>query len=265
MNHFRYRLDSYLFRKHRDRDLITESFPILTRSLQHHFVFSRSSSLRVNYLPFYGGAKGQYLEVKEDPTGAIVSEKIVSEENISSENIVKNNGENLLARVLAANLQSLKTLSSSVLRLHTLGRKTGGLNTSDKARFQSELGSLGETASNTVKLIEELGDNVDLLFTSNHTKRQYENDEDDVGEEGVSIDNPSGQPGIPPLEALEGTIIAQAAPIGLAVVGENGLASSRPVGTAVAASGIAIARPVGTAIAGLDPALLGINFQVNKS
>lgn len=134
----------------------------------------------LQYLPFYGGAKGQYLEIKTNNRGNVVGEKIVSEENISSENIVKNTDENLLSKVLGANLQSLKTLSSSVLKLHNLGRKTGGLSTNDVARFKSELASLGETASNAIKLIEEVGDNVDMLFNSNITKRQYEHDEEDV-------------------------------------------------------------------------------------
>lgn len=52
---------------------------------------------------------------------------------------------------------------------------------------------------------------------------------------------------------------------GLAVIGENGLAASRPIGTAVAASGIAIARPIATAVAGIDPGSLGINLSINHS
>lgn len=128
----------------------------------------------LEYLPFYGGAKGQYLEVKKDTTGRVISEKIVSEENISSENVVKNIDETLLSKVLAANLQSLRTLSTSVLKLHNLGRETGTLGADEKARFKSELFSLGETASNTIKLMEEIGDNVDVLFKTKATKRDFE-------------------------------------------------------------------------------------------
>lgn len=50
---------------------------------------------------------------------------------------------------------------------------------------------------------------------------------------------------------------------GLAVIGEHGIASSRPVATAVALHGIAVASPVGTAIAGIDPSSLGINYHIN--
>ncbi|XP_026485983.2 uncharacterized protein LOC113393353 [Vanessa tameamea] len=217
----------------------------------------------IQYIPFYGGAKGQYLEVKKDTTGSILSEKVVAEESISSENIVKNKDESLLSKVLAANLQSLKTLSNNLLKIHNVGRKTGRLGNQEKNRFKGQLYSLGEAASNTIKLIDEIGDDVEVLFKKNATlTRKYDDTYDeDVGEEGISIDSPTdtGE------SYLEGSIIAEAKPVGLAVIGESGLAASRPMATAVAASGVAIARPIGTAIAGIDPTLLGIDFHVNHS
>ncbi|XP_061709726.1 uncharacterized protein LOC133519690 [Cydia pomonella] len=215
----------------------------------------------VQYLPFYGGGKGQYLEVKTNNRGVVISEVIVSEDKISSENVVKNIDESLLSKVLAKNLQNLQSLSSGLIKLHNLGRKTGALTNSDKERFRSQLSSLGEAASNTIKLIDEVGANVDVLFKSG-SKRQYENDEEDVGEEGVGIDSPDDDDniGLP----IAGITIAEAKPVGLAVIGEQGLAASRPQATAVAVSGVALARPIATAIAGVNPAQLGINFQVNK-
>ncbi|XP_047986527.1 uncharacterized protein LOC125226569 [Leguminivora glycinivorella] len=216
----------------------------------------------VQYLPFYGGGKGQYLEVKTNNRGVVISEVIVSEEKISNENVVKNVDESLLSKVLAKNLENLQSLSSGLIKLHNLGRKTGALTNSDKERFRTQLASLGDAASNTIKLIDEVGDNVDVLFKSG-SKRQYENDEEDVGEEGVGIESPDdGEDniGLP----ISGITIAEAKPVGLAVIGENGLAASRPQATAVAVSGIALARPVATAIAGVNPAQLGIDFQVNN-
>ncbi|XP_063361375.1 uncharacterized protein LOC134650345 [Cydia amplana] len=216
----------------------------------------------VQYLPFYGGGKGQYLEIKTNNRGVVISEVIVSEEKISSENVVKNVDESLLSRVLAKNLQNLQSLSSGLIKLHNLGRKTGALTNSDKERFRSQLASLGEAASNTIKLIDEVGENVDVLFKSG-SKRQYENDEEYVGEEGVGIDSPNDEDNLGQLP-IAGITIAEAKPVGLAVIGEQGLAASRPQATAVAVSGIALARPIATAIAGVNPAQLGINFQVNK-
>lgn len=93
---------------------------------------------------------------------------------------MKNNDDSLLSRVLATNLLSLRTLAGSALKLLTLGRRTGALNNNNKARFRTQLTSLGDTASNTVKLIEEIGENIDVLFNANVTLlRRYEDDEDD--------------------------------------------------------------------------------------
>lgn len=221
----------------------------------------------VQYVPFYGGAKGQYLEIKKDNLGRITGEKIVSEENISSENILKNNSnENLLAKVMAANLQNLRTLSTNLLKLHNLGRKTGTLGNVEKARYKTQLASLGEAASNMIKLIEEV-DDVNMLFKKNTTVKARDDDEDDdyVAEEGVGIDSADDEDSNDGDGFLNKGTIAEAKPVGLAVIGEHGLAASRPLATAVAASGVALARPIATAVAGVDPTALGINFQVNHS
>ncbi|PZC83920.1 hypothetical protein B5X24_HaOG206669 [Helicoverpa armigera] len=229
-------------------------------------VLSRPSNneASVQYVPFYGGAKGQYLEIKKDNLGRITGEKIVSEENISSENILKNSDENLLAKVMAANLQNLRMLSTNLLKLHNIGRKTGSLGDVEKNRYKTQLASLGEAASNIIKLIEEV-DDVDVLFRKNATVRtKGEEDDDYIAEEGVGIEA-SSDDSSEAQEFLEKGTIAEAKPVGLAVIGENGLAASRPLATAVAASGVALARPVATAIAGVDPSALGISFQLNHS
>ncbi|XP_053602820.1 uncharacterized protein LOC128670840 [Plodia interpunctella] len=219
----------------------------------------------VQYLPFYGGGKGMYLEIKKDTSGRVISELVVSEDKISMDSVMKHNDENLLAKVLAANLQNLKALSSSALKLHNLGRRTGSLDNADKERFKNQLEKLGETASNTIKLIEEVTDNIDGLFKSNPKLRQYDGDEEDeISDEGVGIEAPADDDPNPG-DILGGATIAEAKPIGLAVIGENGLAASRPIGTAVAISGVAIARPVATAIAGVNPSALGLNLSINHS
>ncbi|XP_075970157.1 uncharacterized protein LOC142972765 [Anticarsia gemmatalis] len=218
----------------------------------------------VQYLPFYGGGRGQYLEIKKDTSGRVTSEKIVSEENISGENIVKNSDENLLTRVMAANLQKLRSLSTSLLKLTNLGRKTGTLGNTEKARFKTQLASLGEAASNIIKLIEEV-DDVDVLFKKNVTlrKAEYEDEDDDyVAEEGVGIEASSDDGGEHDLGAH--SLIAEAKPVGLAIVGEKGIAASRPQATAVAAHGIAIARPMATAVAGVNPSNVGLDLQLSQ-
>lgn len=142
------------------------------------FIISTYSRARTEYLPFYGGGKGQYLEVTKNQQGQVVNEKIVNEDNISNENIVKNRDETLLSRVLNVNLQNLKALSTNLLRLHNLGRTTGSLKRSDKRVFKEQLMSLGEISSNLAKLVDEIGDDVDMLFKRNNVtqKRQYDDD-----------------------------------------------------------------------------------------
>ncbi|NP_001164467.1 uncharacterized protein LOC100327241 [Bombyx mori] len=218
----------------------------------------------VQYIPFYGGAKGQYLEIKKNNLGNITSESIVSQDKISSD-VAENNEENLLSKLFKKNLQSLRSTSGTLIKLHNLGKKTGSLSNTEKERFKTQLSSLEETVSNIIKLIEDIGDDVDVLFKKanslRRTEDQYVDDEageGDVSEEGISIEASAE-----PVNEYEKEIVAEAKPVGLAVIGEHGLAASRPVGTAVALKGIAIARPIGTAIAGIDPSVLGINFQIN--
>ncbi|CAK1552486.1 unnamed protein product [Leptosia nina] len=233
----------------------------IAHALSELYVYEDNSYDSTLYLPFYGGAK---------------------EESITNENVFKSNDDNLQAKMFATNLSQLKSLSSTVLRIYNLGKRLGYLSDREKERFETQLGLLEETASNTVKIIDDIGGDVNVLFKKNKQEsttststtasslksglgqRKYgENYDDDVGEEGISIAAPDNDDSDVVDDVLERGTVSEAKPIGLAVVGENGIAASRPMATAVAASGVAIARPIATAIAGLDPTLLGIDFQLN--
>lgn len=96
---------------------------------------------------------------------------------------MKNNDDNLLSKVLTVNLQNLRSLSSNLLKIQSSARKTGTLGKQERMRFKNQLFALGEAASNTIKLIDEIGEDVDVLFKRNATlTRQY----DDSYEEDVS-------------------------------------------------------------------------------
>lgn len=139
------------------------------------FIYIYRSNTSVQYLPFYGGAKGQYLEVTKDSSGTTIKERIVSEDSISREQIVKNRDENLLSKVLAANLQKVQSLSNNLLILQNLGKKTGSLGKNDKAKFKEQLLSIGESSSNLIKLIDEIGEDIDILFRTMPAKKdEYE-------------------------------------------------------------------------------------------
>lgn len=107
-----------------------------------------------------------------------MSEKVVAEKSISPEHINKNNNDNVLSKILAVNLENLRTLSGSLIKLQNLGRKTGSLGTQEKAKFKSDLLNLGEAASNTIKLIDEVADDIDVLFKKNTTILRNKQEDD---------------------------------------------------------------------------------------
>ncbi|KAJ0180147.1 hypothetical protein K1T71_004738 [Dendrolimus kikuchii] len=217
-----------------------------------------------HYLPFYGGAKGQYLEIKKDSRGTVTSEKIVPEDKLSTDNTKygDDENENLLIRILVKNLYNLKRSSSDLLKVVNVGRKTGNLNNQDKSKFKTQISALAEAVSNIIKVTDDIGDDVNSLFKNNKSNSHDRCSPQHVGEEGIGVD--AEDSGGYDDDSYDQGLVAEAKPVGLAVVGEHGLAASRPIGTAVAASGVAIARPVGTAIAGINPAALGINYQFNN-
>ncbi|XP_050441400.1 uncharacterized protein LOC126846199 [Adelges cooleyi] len=92
-----------------------------------------------------------------------------------------------------------------------------------------------------------------------------DDDVDNVGQEGDGSENDTSEE--TPNESVSVSVpgdnvsLAEAKPIGLAIAGVGGEASSKPVATAVAGpGGLAVARPVGTAIAGIAGAegLVGV-------
>ncbi|CAB3234210.1 unnamed protein product [Arctia plantaginis] len=211
-------------------------------------------SASVQYLPFYGGARGKYLEIKKDNTGRTTSEKIVSEENIEAGNGVP------LAKVMANHLQNVKTLSSSLLRLTKTGRRNGYLSDRQKTTYETQLESLRKVATDITDLVTGI-DDVNKIFKKDTTLKKMDNEDDDyIGEEGVGLESNDDTSD---MGLLEHETIAEAKPVGLALIGETGVASSKPVATAIAAHGAAIASPVASAIAGVDPAALGISFQLH--
>lgn len=102
----------------------------------------------------------------------------MAEKSISPEHINKNNNDNVLSKILAVNLENLRTLSGSLIKLQNLGRKTGSLGTQEKAKFKSDLLNLGEAASNTIKLIDEVADDIDVLFKKNTTILRNKQEDD---------------------------------------------------------------------------------------
>lgn len=85
-------------------------------------------------------------------------------------------------------MQSLRSTSGTLIKLHNLGKKTGSLSNTEKERFKTQLSSLEETVSNIIKLIEDIGDDVDVLFKKTNSLRRTEDQyvDDEAGEGDVS-------------------------------------------------------------------------------
>lgn len=178
-------------------------------------------------MPYYGGAKGQYLEVKKSKEDEVLAKKMVSADEY------RRSG-------LRHGLSALKKQAADVLRLLA------------DIKQDTELSAVTRTATDLFNLIQQI---------ENDPKRDHF--EEDVGEEGVGIDSPQSESSGDLETLLNGATVADARPIGISVVGGAGVASSRPHGTALVASGVAISRPVATAIAGIDPASLGLHINLS--
>lgn len=65
------------------------------------------------------------------------------------------------------------------MKLVNVGRKTGRLNNYDKSKFRTEMTALVEAVSNVIKVTDDVGDDVNILFKSNesnnhdHCSRQH--------------------------------------------------------------------------------------------
>lgn len=124
------------------------------------------STRSVSYLPYYGGAKGQYLEVTKSKNGSVLDEKIVTEETAAADDAKSTD--------LLETLRALHTRSGALLRLHEAARVRGALERSEAGEYKTRLNALADTATDLLKLAGEIGDNVHLLFRTK--KSDYEED-----------------------------------------------------------------------------------------
>ncbi|GBP61654.1 hypothetical protein EVAR_43591_1 [Eumeta japonica] len=192
----------------------------------------------VVYLPYYGGAAGQYLAVTRDPSGAILDQRIVPADRVPG---------------VAQKPASPESVERAVRALQILAAEA--LAERKRTTRTARLRALAAASVDLLQLLWRSGIGIDA-----DSARYSENDVGEEGEDAVELETDSSTDEPPPAG-----LIADAKPVGIAVVGASGVAAARPVGTAVAASGVALARPVATAIAGLDPAAVGISLDLGHS
>ncbi|KAJ6640693.1 hypothetical protein Bhyg_05624 [Pseudolycoriella hygida] len=148
----------------------------------------------VTNLPFYGGAKGQVLQIRRNSDGTITTE--------------------------VENLANIQKAASELVALQQTVKNSGKLTEADRAKYATNLEKLGISAQNLAH-IQQNGDQDDfrLLFQGPLFHRQQNN---------LNVEKANGL-----AIAGEGGV-ASSKPIATAVVGPGGLAIARPVATAIA-------------------------------
>lgn len=143
----------------------------------------------VTNLPFYGGAKGQVLQIKRNPDGTITTE-IVKQDKVEVEKEVSEEMNSF-----QENLASIQKAASELVNLQQAIKSSGKLTEGDKTKYAENLEKLGISAQNLAH-IQQNSDHDDfrLLFQGPLFQRQQNNlnlgktddgndDDDDVGEQ----------------------------------------------------------------------------------
>ncbi|KAJ8930696.1 hypothetical protein NQ314_016461, partial [Rhamnusium bicolor] len=243
---------------------------------------------KVTIIPFYGGGKGQVLQIVETSDGRVTTTIIKRPENYSENPEEVVNAADLENPPLPSkyesdefvnNLRNIQNTALKVIKLQEVAKKNGGLSESEGAIYKENMDALSQSAKNLAKIQEDSNpfdfesreglsawferkaargrgekkekeeEEKKKLEEENKRKEEEEKRKEEEKEEEID-DEDSIAINLPPADAS----VAEAKPVGLAIAGEGGVAASKPIATAVVGpGGLAIARPVGTAIAGVSP------------
>lgn len=141
----------------------------------------------VTNLPFYGGAKGQVLQIKRNSDGTITTE-IIKQNKVELEKEISDDMNSF-----QENLSNIQKAASELVALQQTVKNSGKLTDADRAKYAVNLEKLGISAQNLAH-IQQTSDQDDyrLLFQGplfnkqESVEKAEDNDEDedeDVGEE----------------------------------------------------------------------------------
>lgn len=141
----------------------------------------------VTNLPFYGGAKGQVLQIRRNSDGTVTTE-IVKQDKVEMEIEISDDMNSF-----QENLANIQKAASELVALQQTVKNSGKLTEGDRAKYAENLEKLGISAQNLAH-IQQSGDQDDfrLLFQGPLFHRQQNNlniekgeDTDDEDEENV--------------------------------------------------------------------------------
>ncbi|XP_066138702.1 golgin subfamily A member 6-like protein 7 isoform X4 [Euwallacea fornicatus] len=254
-------------------------------------VQSTHKSNSVTLIPFYGGAKGQSLQISNTPLGQVISIVQTPEQPLPplEQTEVEIDPTELENPPLPSSYDT-EHYEGEIVKLQELAKARGGLTPAEESMYQQHMMSINQSA----KKLAEFQDNTALTLENRQgltqwfdrkrdntkdknkkkeeekkrkkeeekrkteeeikKKKQEKENQKEEGkvEEGEGEDQ--GSDAVAINLPPDDASVAEAKPVGLAVAGEGGVAASKPIATAVVGpGGLAIARPVGTAIAGVSP------------
>ena len=132
-------------------------------------------------LPYYGGSKGQVLEIRQRPDGTIYSRILVDEikTDISKEDLEKLDKTKSLIEeatrpeakqetenTFEINLQSIQLAAAELVSLQENFKKSGELNSEQQKKYTENLEKLGVSAQKLAHIQQDSGDDFRLLFDS---------------------------------------------------------------------------------------------------
>ncbi|RZC37931.1 uncharacterized protein BDFB_001423 [Asbolus verrucosus] len=246
---------------------------------------------KVTIIPFYGGGKGQSLQIIEKTDGTVITAIIRTPESKPSTSEEAINAAELENPPLPSkqdinfgpNIRNIHKTALNIIKLQETAKQNGKLNPDEEAVYQQNMDALNMSAKNLAQLQDPSDkftfenregltewferkkankkNDKDKKKTEEEEKKKEEekrkeelNKENEKPKEEEEKEENEDNEGISIGLPPENASVAEAKPVGLAVAGEGGVAASKPIATAVVGpGGLAIARPVGTAIAGVAP------------
>lgn len=124
----------------------------------------------VTNLPFYGGAKGQVLQIRRNSDGTVTTE-IVKQDKVEIEKEVSDDMHSF-----QENLANIQKAASELVALQQTVKSSGKLTDADRTKYAANLEKLGISAQNLAH-IQQSGDQDDfrLLFQGPLFHRQQNN------------------------------------------------------------------------------------------
>lgn len=138
-------------------------------------------------MPYYGGAKGQFLQIAQNPNGETLAQRILPAGSIEAQQHViesQNRVQGVYSEQFSENLRNIQMSAQRLVELQKKTSKTGQLKSEDQKVYATHLALLGEAASRLAKLGQNGEyDLAQLFITKNGIDDNQKTDKQDFGEE----------------------------------------------------------------------------------